>query len=29
MTDLNKWHAVETQYPNTFSNMYQFWLQKS
>jgi SAM-dependent methyltransferase len=29
MTDLDKWHAVETQYPNTFSTMYQFWVQKS
>jgi 2-polyprenyl-3-methyl-5-hydroxy-6-metoxy-1,4-benzoquinol methylase len=29
MTDLDKWHALETQYPNTFSNMYQFWVQKS
>jgi SAM-dependent methyltransferase len=29
MTDLDKWHAIETQYPNTFSTMYQFWVQKS
>ena len=29
MTDLDKWHAVETQYPNTFSAMYQIWVQKS
>jgi 2-polyprenyl-3-methyl-5-hydroxy-6-metoxy-1,4-benzoquinol methylase len=29
MTDLDKWHAVETQYPNTFSGMYQLWVQKS
>jgi hypothetical protein len=29
MTDLDKWHAVETQYPNTFSDMYQLWVQKS
>jgi hypothetical protein len=28
MTDLDKWHAIETQYPNTFSTMYQFWVQK-
>ncbi len=28
MSDLDKWHAVETRYPNTFSNMYQLWLQK-
>jgi 2-polyprenyl-3-methyl-5-hydroxy-6-metoxy-1,4-benzoquinol methylase len=29
MTDLDKWHAVETQHPNTFSGMYQLWVQKS
>ena len=29
MTDLDKWHAVETEYPNTFSAMYQIWVQKS
>jgi SAM-dependent methyltransferase len=29
MTDLDKWHAFETQYPNTFSGMYQIWVQKS
>jgi SAM-dependent methyltransferase len=29
MTDLDKWHAIETQYPNTFSGMYQLWVQKS
>jgi len=29
MTDLDKWHAVETQYPNTFSGMYQMWVQKN
>jgi SAM-dependent methyltransferase len=29
MTDLDKWHAVETQYANTFSTMYQFWVQKN
>jgi len=28
MTDLDRWHAVETQYPDTFSTMYQFWVQK-
>lgn len=27
MTDLNKWHTIETQYPNTFSGMYQLWVQ--
>ncbi len=29
MTDLDKWHAIETQYPDTFSGMYQLWAQKS
>lgn len=29
MSDLNKWDAVERKYPNTFANMYMFWLQKS
>jgi 2-polyprenyl-3-methyl-5-hydroxy-6-metoxy-1,4-benzoquinol methylase len=29
MSDLGKWDAIETQYPNTFSTMYQFWVQKS
>ena len=29
MSDLSKWDAVEAKYPNTFSNMYQFWVQKS
>jgi 2-polyprenyl-3-methyl-5-hydroxy-6-metoxy-1,4-benzoquinol methylase len=29
LTDLNKWEALETQYPDTFLNMYQFWVQKS
>ena len=29
LNDLDRWHAVETQYPDTFSSMYQFWLQKS
>ena len=29
MSDLDRWHAVETQYPDTFSGMYQFWLQKN
>lgn len=28
MSDLDKWDAVETKYPDTFSNMYQFWVQK-
>ena len=29
MSDLGKWHALELKYPNTFADMYQFWLQKS
>ena len=29
MTDLDRWHAVESDYPDTFSGMYQFWVQKS
>ena len=29
MSDLDKWHAVETEYPDTFSGMYQFWVQKA
>jgi SAM-dependent methyltransferase/tetratricopeptide (TPR) repeat protein len=27
MSDLGKWDAVEAKYPNTFGNMYQFWVQ--
>lgn len=29
MSDLDKWHAVEMQYPDTFSSMYQLWVQKN
>ena len=29
MSDLDKWHAVEMQYPDTFSSMYQLWMQKN
>jgi 2-polyprenyl-3-methyl-5-hydroxy-6-metoxy-1,4-benzoquinol methylase len=29
MSDLAKWDLVEAKYPNTFANMYQFWVQKS
>jgi 2-polyprenyl-3-methyl-5-hydroxy-6-metoxy-1,4-benzoquinol methylase/tetratricopeptide (TPR) repeat protein len=29
MTDLDKWHAVETQYPDTFAGMYHLWVQKN
>jgi tetratricopeptide (TPR) repeat protein len=28
MTDLDHWHAFETENPVTFVNMYQFWVQK-
>jgi SAM-dependent methyltransferase len=28
MTDLDRWHDVETKYADTFSGMYQFWVQK-
>ena len=27
-TDLDRWHAFETENPDTFSGMYQFWIQK-
>ncbi len=27
-TDLDAWHAFETQNPDTFAGMYQFWVQK-
>ncbi|HEY5378990.1 MAG TPA: methyltransferase domain-containing protein [Pseudolabrys sp.] len=29
MSDLGKWEALETKYPNTFAGMYQLWVQKS
>jgi hypothetical protein len=29
MTDLDRWHDVETRYADTFSGMYQFWVQKA
>ncbi|HEY1309440.1 MAG TPA: hypothetical protein VGF02_00700, partial [Pseudolabrys sp.] len=29
MSDLGKWHALELKYPNTFADMYQFWVQKT
>ena len=29
MTDLDKWHAFETQYPDTFAGMYNLWVQKN
>ena len=28
LSDLDRWHALETEYPDTFAAMYQFWLQK-
>lgn len=28
MSDLNRWHALETEYRDTFSGMYRFWVQK-
>ncbi len=27
-TDLDRWHDIETKFPDTFSGMYQLWLQK-
>jgi SAM-dependent methyltransferase len=27
--DLDRWHAFETERPDTFAGMYQFWIQKS
>jgi 2-polyprenyl-3-methyl-5-hydroxy-6-metoxy-1,4-benzoquinol methylase len=29
LSDLRLWHAFETENPDTFINMYQFWVQKS
>ena len=28
-TDLDRWHAYETENPRTFTGMYHFWLQKN
>ena len=28
LTDLDCWHAFETEAPNTFANMYQFWIAR-
>ena len=28
LTDLDRWHEFETENPDTFSGMYQFWVQK-
>jgi len=27
--DLDRWHELEMKYPDTFSGMYQFWVQKA
>jgi tetratricopeptide (TPR) repeat protein/2-polyprenyl-3-methyl-5-hydroxy-6-metoxy-1,4-benzoquinol methylase len=27
--DLDRWHGFETEYPDTFRGMYQFWVQKA
>ena len=29
ITDLNRWHDIETRFPDTFSGMYHFWVQKT
>jgi SAM-dependent methyltransferase len=29
MTDLEQWHAFETENPTAFAGMYQFWVQKT
>jgi hypothetical protein len=29
MRDLDRWHAFETERPDTFASMYQFWVQKN
>jgi 2-polyprenyl-3-methyl-5-hydroxy-6-metoxy-1,4-benzoquinol methylase len=29
MRDLDRWHSLEVERPDTFSGMYQFWLQKN
>ena len=28
MTDLAAWHIFETEHPETFAGMYQFWVQR-
>jgi len=28
MGDLDRWHAVESEYPDTFASMYNLWVQK-
>lgn len=27
-SNLDRWHEIETQHPNTFAGMYHFWIQK-
>ena len=27
--DLDRWHGFETERPDTFAGMYQFWIQKN
>jgi hypothetical protein len=29
MTDLDRWHELETNNPLTFVGMYQFWAQRT
>jgi len=29
ISDLDRWHDFEAKYPDTFSGMYQFWVQKA
>lgn len=29
MSDLDRWHALETEYPDTFASMYNLWVQKT
>lgn len=29
LRDLDRWHRLETERPDTFAGMYQFWLQKN
>ena len=28
-TSLDNWHEFEKKYPDTFANMYQFWVRKN
>jgi hypothetical protein len=28
MRDIDAWHVFETENPDTFANMYQFWVRK-